>query len=215
MAQKDTYLDVLDELRDLTLKKRAGYSPGDDPYKNFRMSQTFGIDPVKGIMIRVMDKIARIASLLENPANDQVAESLRDTMLDAGNYLLIAVAYQDAERLAEVDSTVEQIMNEIDAEREAVAEQIMKGHDCAEAGCTFTGRPFDTSQVNAQVGLFDSSDALPPGERVRFGPDPEDVEFLTLDEMQTMENDFFPCCDPNGCMDCDDEDDCLSGCPAH
>jgi hypothetical protein len=111
----DPYLAVLNELRELTMKKRAGYSPGEDPFANFRMSQTFGVDPLKGILIRVMDKIARIASLLENPANDKIGESLRDTMLDAGNYLLIGVAFRDSESL---DERSRKILDEIEAERQ-------------------------------------------------------------------------------------------------
>ena len=92
----DPYLDLLDELRELTLKKRAGYSPGADPFANFRQSTMFGVDPVKGILVRVMDKLSRVASLLDNPDNDKIGESLRDNLLDAGNYLLIAVAFNDS-----------------------------------------------------------------------------------------------------------------------
>lgn len=92
----DPYLDLLDELKELTLKKRAGYSPGADPFANFRQSALFGVDPLKGILVRVMDKLSRVASLLEDPDNDKIGESLRDNLLDAGNYLLIGVAFRDA-----------------------------------------------------------------------------------------------------------------------
>lgn len=108
---RDTYLELLDELRELTLKKRAGYSPGDDPYSNFRMSSMFGVDPLKGILVRVMDKMARVSSLLENPANDLIGESLRDNLIDAGNYLLIAAAFRDSEldrKWRDQESTLEQ-----------------------------------------------------------------------------------------------------------
>lgn len=105
----DPYMAVLDELRELTLKKRAGYSPGEDPFANFRMTTMFKvpcecgcghatpIPPIFGIMIREMDKLSRIASLLADPDNDKVGESLRDNSMDAGNYPLIAVAMMDAD----------------------------------------------------------------------------------------------------------------------
>lgn len=217
--KKDTYLDVLDELRELTMKKRAGYSPGDDPFKNFRMSQTFGVAPIKGIMVRVMDKMARLASLLDNPTNEKVGESLRDTMLDAGNYLLIGVAFMDEERRAKNEATVERIVAEIQQSRNPLME-----HDCAEMGC-------------GEVGLFDSAADLPPAERVRFGPDPEDVrpymyegdrplfdedfpdEIEAEDEgfyslREVSDGDFFEvmaCC-PEGCDECEPDDDCLPTC---
>ena len=94
----DPYLDLLDELRELTLKKRAGYSPGADPFANFRQSTMFGVDPVKGILVRVMDKLSRVASLLESALNDMIGESIEDNLIDAGNYLLIAVAYRRSEQ---------------------------------------------------------------------------------------------------------------------
>lgn len=106
--KRDSYAAVLDELLALTENKRAGYSPGDDPFKNFRMSEMFSVDPVRGILVRVMDKMARVASLLDNPLNEKVGESLRDTMMDAGNYMLIAVAYMDDER-AEVRAMVDRL----------------------------------------------------------------------------------------------------------
>lgn len=105
--KSDPYLQVLDELRDLTMKKRAGYSPGADPFANFRKSQMFGVSPLTGILVRVTDKLSRIASLLSNPANDQVGESLRETLLDAGNYLLIAVAMMDGDKVVESFGDIE------------------------------------------------------------------------------------------------------------
>lgn len=127
--ENDPYMAVLDELRELTLKKRAGYSPGADPFKNFRQSEMFGIDPIRGILVRVMDKISRIASLLENPDNDKVGESLRDTMMDGGNYLLIAVAVMDEQkRLIEAaadDTLIEQRAN-------AILKEIRKAREASE-----------------------------------------------------------------------------------
>jgi hypothetical protein len=148
----DPYLAVLDELRALTMKKRAGYSPGADPFANFRMSSTFGIDPVRGILIRVMDKIARVASLLENPANDQVGESIRDTLMDGGNYLLIAVAFMDSEKRVEQDlafDLAEEASRRLDEQSERILAEIEADRK---------------STTDAEQGIYDSSDMTPPEE---------------------------------------------------
>lgn len=148
----DPYLDILDELRDLTMKKRAGYSPGDDPFANFRMTEMFKvpckcgcgvatpIPPIFGIMIREMDKISRIASLLANPDNDRVGESLRDTMMDSGNYPLIGVAMTDQDKKAKMEQSVQAKVDAITGEIEAARQSAL---------------------------------------RRRFGPDPEDVEMAS------------------------------------
>lgn len=96
--RQEEYFKLLDELADLTRRKRAGYSPGADPYRNFRGSEAFGVSPVIGILIRVQDKIARAASLLADPDNDMVGETIEETLIDAGNYPLLAVAMMRADR---------------------------------------------------------------------------------------------------------------------
>lgn len=200
MTNSDTYLAVLDELRELTLKKRRGYSPGDDPFKNFRMSETFGVNPLRGILVRVMDKMARIASLLDDPTNDQVGESLRDSMIDAGNYLLIGVAFEDAERKVKQEKQAMQILDEIELDRAAAD---FLGHDCKTAGCK-------TAYVDASAmaDVFDSSESQPEDADVvrrRIGPDPEDVEEVDADGFGN------PCC-PRDCTDCDADDGCFPNC---
>lgn len=178
----DTYMDVLDELKELTLKKRAGYSPGADPYKNFRMTEMFSlpcedcghptpIPAIFGIMIREMDKMARIASLLAKPSNEQVGETLRETMMDAGNYPLIGVAYTDSE----------QQQKEIDALFEGLLDTLVPDP------------VFDTPPSDDEVSVFDSSDMEPP-EDVDVPRD--DDEFTVGPEMQVIE-----CCIPN-CEEC-------------
>lgn len=193
--QADPYMDVLDELRDLTLKKRAGYSPGDDPFANFRMTEMFKvpckcgcrvatpIPPIFGIMIREMDKISRIASLLANPDNDRVGESLRDTMMDSGNYPLIGVAMTDQDKKAKMEQSVQAkvdaITGEIDKARmldHAIPKSIFSGPT--------TGEIRDMKVRNSM--------------RRRFGPDPEDVRYDTVEDL-TCE--VCPC-DTPGCFDC-------------
>ena len=87
-----TYLKLLDEMRELHIKKNAGYS-GDSPdrWANFRMSEVFGIPAHMGALVRMSDKWIRITNLVKNPNFDQVGESIIDTLMDLASYCLIVV----------------------------------------------------------------------------------------------------------------------------
>lgn len=87
------YLALLDEMRSLHKRKNAGYAGADnpDPWANFRQSDNFGVDPLRGVLVRMSDKYIRVSNLLRDPSNDQVGESLKDTLMDLSAYALIAI----------------------------------------------------------------------------------------------------------------------------
>lgn len=80
-------------MRDLHIAKNAGYAGADqpDPWANFRMAERFGINAVQGVFVRMSDKYIRITNLTRNPANEQVGESIKDTLMDLASYALIAI----------------------------------------------------------------------------------------------------------------------------
>ena len=86
------YLQLLDEMRELHIKKNAGYS-GDstDRWANFRLAEAFGVSTFLGVMVRMSDKWIRITNLIKNPSFDQVGESIDDTLFDLAAYALIAI----------------------------------------------------------------------------------------------------------------------------
>ena len=72
--------------------KNNDYAKGDDPFRNFKASEAVG-DPVeRGIMVRMMDKMARISNSfdVELQVKD---ESVSDTLDDLINYAAILKAY--------------------------------------------------------------------------------------------------------------------------
>lgn len=87
------YLQLLDEMRDLHIKKSAGYAGIDNPdaWANFRLSQNFGVSAFLGCLIRLSDKYIRVSNLVRNEKNEQVGESLKDTLFDMASYALIAI----------------------------------------------------------------------------------------------------------------------------
>lgn len=89
---KDTFLKRMAEIYDanveISRKKNADYASGDDPFGNFRISAAFGVPVSQAILVRMSDKMARIANLLQRPA--QVAdESILDSLSDLANYSVI------------------------------------------------------------------------------------------------------------------------------
>lgn len=70
----------------LLIKKHQDYGP-----KNI-MNSPGG--PINGLIVRLYDKVARLANLTENGSAAQF-ESLRDTLMDISNYGLIGVMVLD------------------------------------------------------------------------------------------------------------------------
>jgi len=88
-----TFLDLLETMKETHIKKNMGYAGVDatDPWANFRMAQTFGVSPFVGCLVRMSDKFIRIGNVLKNPNADQVSESIEDTLIDLANYAIIAI----------------------------------------------------------------------------------------------------------------------------
>jgi hypothetical protein len=80
---------------DIMLKKNSDYTGGkesQDIFANFRMSEAFDIDPIIGIMMRVMDKIQRIRSFTNDGSLKVSDESVYDACEDIVNYAILTKA---------------------------------------------------------------------------------------------------------------------------
>lgn len=75
-------------------RKSADYGSATDPFANVRASQEFGVEPWKGAMIRLNDKVTRLKSLANN--GNLTNESAQDSFMDIAVYALIAhVLYEE------------------------------------------------------------------------------------------------------------------------
>lgn len=75
------------ELIELHERKNAGYSGNDnDPWKNFRMCEKFGIPAYVGCITRLCDKVSRFETVYNNSSLDKVNESAIDTLYDMVAY---------------------------------------------------------------------------------------------------------------------------------
>jgi len=87
-----TYLQLLEEMKSLHIRKNAGYSgESSDRWANFRLAESFGVSTFLGVMVRMSDKWIRITNLVKNPSLDKVGEAIEDTLMDLASYALIAI----------------------------------------------------------------------------------------------------------------------------
>ena len=85
---KATYQRCLQVLAD----KNQDYGKDDDPWANFKFAAIANIDVADAIMVRILDKMARISNLLHKEAVVK-DETVTDTIEDAINYLGILLAW--------------------------------------------------------------------------------------------------------------------------
>lgn len=85
---KKTYKQGLDIIK----LKNKDYATDSDPWKNFKSAEIAGVSVERAILVRILDKIARISNLIDKPPAVK-EEVIEDTMLDAINYLAILKEY--------------------------------------------------------------------------------------------------------------------------
>lgn len=77
---------------ELMRKKNADYAKN-GPFDNFKLCEAVGMTSAeKGILIRMLDKLSRLSSVLDKGA--QVDESVEDTLLDIINYSICIAGLQ-------------------------------------------------------------------------------------------------------------------------
>lgn len=86
---------TLKEMSDIVVKKNKDYTGNGDAFKNFQSISILTdnmISPEEGILVRMTDKINRIATLIyqDNAVKD---EKIQDTLLDLAVYSIILKTY--------------------------------------------------------------------------------------------------------------------------
>jgi len=88
------FLELLEEVRQLHLSKSQDYGSDSDPLANIRQGAEFvGIEPWRGCMVRVADKVQRLKTFCKT--GRLVHEGVRDTLLDLAAYSLLAIVLFD------------------------------------------------------------------------------------------------------------------------
>jgi len=104
------FLAILDEMKEIHVRKSADYGDQTDPLANVRASADWGISPWVGTMIRATDKIIRLQSLLTNGKLEN--ESARDSLIDLASYAIIALILMEEEK-EKVNEQISQVHNKL------------------------------------------------------------------------------------------------------
>ena len=91
MARNKEFDDVLDELKRLHDAKNHDYATDENPYKNLEKVLSIGIEPWRGIVIRLMDKFSRLEEYCVKGEFSIKSEGLEDTLKDISVYSLLAM----------------------------------------------------------------------------------------------------------------------------
>lgn len=98
MTKKD-YLnfhkDFCNKMTQVTVAKNADYTgTGDDPFSNFKIVEQTGVtDTYRGLLVRMTDKMSRLASFAQRGTYLVKDESVEDTLLDLANYCILTAGY--------------------------------------------------------------------------------------------------------------------------
>jgi hypothetical protein len=93
------FFDLCDSLKEMHQRKSRDYGcpSGEDPLANIRNGAKFvGIPSWKGAMVRLSDKVTRLASY--NATGRLENESLEDNLFDLASYSLLALLLHREER---------------------------------------------------------------------------------------------------------------------
>lgn len=73
--------------------KNSDYATGIDPFANFKWSKLMGLKVEQAIMLRILDKMARLSNIMKKGEVSVKEESVTDTALDIINYMAILLEY--------------------------------------------------------------------------------------------------------------------------
>lgn len=85
------FLEILDEMRLLSLKKQADYGKDDDPFFNVRAAEQFGMPAWVGAGIRISDKLRRLQKAAVSGPESLECDSVEDDLIDIAVYAAIGL----------------------------------------------------------------------------------------------------------------------------
>jgi hypothetical protein len=84
---------LLAEIAALHESKNHDYAQNTDPLSNLRRASAVGVEPWRGVLVRLTDKWSRVEQLASGKTPKH--ESLRDSLIDNAVYSLLAVILLD------------------------------------------------------------------------------------------------------------------------
>lgn len=93
----------------LMQKKNHDYGRPTDPFANFRAVRALGVDPRTGVLVRMQDKMSRLATYINTGRLEAPNEGFEDALIDIINYCSLLYA-MDIEDRALVQPTVDPVI---------------------------------------------------------------------------------------------------------
>lgn len=85
------FYEILEGLAQLHSAKNSDYAGESDPLRNLRQCADMGIEPWKGVAVRLTDKMDRIKSYAQKGSFEVKDEGLVDTLRDMAVYSILAI----------------------------------------------------------------------------------------------------------------------------
>ena len=97
MNQQDfmkAFEEAISIILDTVKRKNADYTGWEDAFKNFKLAENLWVTTTeRAILVRLLDKVSRISSLLDVEKPQVENEKLEDTLLDLAAYAIILYVY--------------------------------------------------------------------------------------------------------------------------
>lgn len=84
------FYELVRQIEDLHDRKNANYAEDGNPLSNFQECEKFGVPAYIGTMVRMSDKWSRLTQLIKGK-DDEVGESVKDTLMDMAVYCLLEI----------------------------------------------------------------------------------------------------------------------------
>lgn len=93
--------ELINEMARIHDDRNSDYANSDDPLRNFKACQRFGLTPFQGVLTRMSDKVERIYNLQEKRGRGEVPASkddrLTDSLMDLACYALLGIVLLEQE----------------------------------------------------------------------------------------------------------------------
>lgn len=146
---------LLEEIAELHSRKNHDYAKTTEPLSNFNRAKDLGVEPWRGVLIRMSDKWSRIEQL----AGGKIAknESLRDSLVDLAVYALIDVLLLEDEAKPRLAAAIERAMetHNVKVATTVTAASVTAAHEFTREQAEYMARPFfertSPTQCTAEV----------------------------------------------------------------
>lgn len=100
----DLHYELCERALELMRCKNSDYADGDDPFRNLHGSYLVGVEPKRAVLVRLCDKLSRLATFVQHGDLQVKDESVEDTLLDVINYAVLLAGMMHDEKLAATET---------------------------------------------------------------------------------------------------------------